>query len=326
MATVLPAAGYFSQAGRTNGEAKAGQDDMLTFIANLLGGAPAQELTLASGDITPPDRHGGHLIVDTEADAASDNFDHLLTTNLHIGAFVFIRAADNARTVVVKHAAGGDGTLQLLGAADFTLDDTRKWIFFVHNTQGTFTEVLRDYGADDAGFRAFRGITNTVSATTTAEGTLELATTPEVDTGTDAVRAISPDALAGSYAGKKVAEVAVFAPDATLFTGNGKAAFIVPAVIAGMNLTSVYASHFTAGGSGNGTTTIQIANRTQGADMLTTRLTIDAGETHSGTAATPAVIDTANDDVADKNLIRIDIDAANSTALGLIVVLEFTLP
>jgi hypothetical protein len=61
--------------------------------------------------------------------------------------------------------------------------------------------------------------------------------------------------------------------------------------------------------------------------MLSTKLTIDSGETGSDTAATPAVINTSYDDVATNDLLRIDIDAISTTApKGLIVTLEFRLP
>ena len=72
---------------------------------------------------------------------------------------------------------------------------------------------------------------------------------------------------------------------------------------------------------------IQIHNLTQTADMLSTKLTIDSAETDSATAATAAVIDTANDDVATGDRIRIDVDAVHTTASkGLVVELQFALP
>ena len=61
--------------------------------------------------------------------------------------------------------------------------------------------------------------------------------------------------------------------------------------------------------------------------MLSTKITIDSGETGSDTAATAAVIDTSNDDVASWDVLRIDVDAVSTTAAkGLIVTLEFRLP
>ena len=93
----------------------------------------------------------------------------------------------------------------------------------------------------------------------------------------------------------------------------------------GMDLVNVHARVITAGTTN--TCTIQIANVTQAADMLTTKISIDSAETGSETAATPPVIDTNNDDVAAYDLLRIDVDTIHTTAAkGLIVELEFRLP
>ena len=108
-------------------------------------------------------------------------------------------------------------------------------------------------------------------------------------------------------------------------TGDGQGYVHIPSSVGGMDLTYVHAECITAGTTG--TMDIQIHNVTQTADMLSTKLTIDSGETGSDTAATPAVIDTANDDVATNDLIRIDIDAVQTTAAkGLIVTLGFDNP
>jgi hypothetical protein len=60
--------------------------------------------------------------------------------------------------------------------------------------------------------------------------------------------------------------------------------------------------------------------------MLTTKITIDANEKHSKDAATPAVIDTANDDVAYGDEIRVDCDVAGTGTLGLEIELVFATP
>lgn len=119
-----------------------------------------------------------------------------------------------------------------------------------------------------------------------------------------------------------VAQQMVFAPITDVTTGDGAGYIVVPAAIGGKNLTRVHARVITAGTTG--TTDIQIANVTQGADMLSTKITIDSGETASDTAATPPVIDTGNDDVATNDLLRIDVDAVSTTKpKGLIITLEF---
>jgi hypothetical protein len=107
-------------------------------------------------------------------------------------------------------------------------------------------------------------------------------------------------------------------------TGDGKAFYRVPSTLNGCNLVGVAASVSTV--SSSGIPTVQIHNLSQTADMLTTKLTIDANETDSSTAANAAVIDTANDDVATGDKLRIDIDVAGTGAKGLIVELQFQLP
>jgi hypothetical protein len=108
-----------------------------------------------------------------------------------------------------------------------------------------------------------------------------------------------------------------FAYDETVTTGDGKAYITIPAKYNGWVLSAVHARVKTAG-----SLTMQIHNVTDSMDMLSTPLTIDAGEYGSDTAAVPAVINTSNDDVASYDLLRIDVDAV-SGAVGLIVQLEF---
>ncbi len=162
-------------------------------------------------------------------------------------------------------------------------------------------------------------------ADTSNKGKVELATTGETDTGTDAGRAVTPDGLAGSIHGESGFQITCFDYTTNLTTGDGKGYIHIPAKFNGMNLVAVYARVITAGTTG--TTDIQINNVTDSVDMLSTKLTIDSGETSSHTAATSAVIDTAHDDVATDDLLRIDVDAISTTApQGLIITLVFQLP
>lgn len=128
---------------------------------------------------------------------------------------------------------------------------------------------------------------------------------------------------AASSGGAEAVTILVTDPGGSaITTGDGKAYFRVPSILNGLNLTSVAAAVSTV--SSSGAPTIQIHNVTQAVDMLTTRITIDASETDSSTAATPAVIDTGNDDVATGDLLRIDIDVAGTGAKGLIVEMQFS--
>lgn len=122
-----------------------------------------------------------------------------------------------------------------------------------------------------------------------------------------------------------IVEIMVVDPATDTSTGDAKAFFRVPEELNGMNLTGVAATVYTAGTTN--TTDVQIRNKTQTADMLTTKLTIDSTETDTSTAATAAVIDTNNDDVATGDVIAIDIDAVSTTAAkGLLVQMRFELP
>lgn len=163
-----------------------------------------------------------------------------------------------------------------------------------------------------------------VNATTTAMGVVELATIAEVSAGSDTDRAITPDALAGSIYGIKEFALKPIAEDTALTTGDGKMYFVIPAGLDGMNLVTIAAHVFTA--SSSGTPTIMIHNKTDAVDMLSTAITIDANELDSKDAATPPVIDTANDDVSEGDELRIDVDAAGTGTAGLEVRFGFRKP
>ena len=118
--------------------------------------------------------------------------------------------------------------------------------------------------------------------------------------------------------------VQVFEGATNCTTGDGKAYFTVPDFLGGKKITAIHARVVTAGTTG--TMDIQIANVTDTVDLLSTLLTIDSAETGSETAATPYVINTANDIVEANDLWRIDIDAIHTTAAkGLIVRIQFTI-
>lgn len=162
----------------------------------------------------------------------------------------------------------------------------------------------------------------------TATNVNHAATTYAHTTGEE-VRCVCPatemDTWSQYLGGGRTVQIQAFDPTVNTATGDGKAYFVVPTSLDGYNLTAVHATVITAGTTN--TTDIQIANVTDGVDMLSTKLTIDTGETGSNTAATPAVIDTTKDDVASYDVLRIDVDAVSSTpAKGLIVTLTFQLP
>lgn len=106
--------------------------------------------------------------------------------------------------------------------------------------------------------------------------------------------------------------IAVGDETTAITTGTAKVSFRMPYAF---TLTGVKASLTAASSSGNPTVDINES----GSTILSTKLSIDATELTSTTAATPAVISDAS--LADDALITIDIDVAGTGAAGLKVTL-----
>ena len=249
---------------------------------------------------------------------------------LNVGSnklYVSFSSGSGESTIVANanklNVTGGAGLLLDGGSTGVTFQETGGDTFLLPSTDGSAGDVLK---TDGSGNLALADVDTLVSAaSTTVAGKVELATTAETDTGTDTGRAVTPDALAGSYAGTASVAATAFNYTVDVATGDGAAYIPIPERCDGMNLVRAMAHVITAGVTG--TTDIQVHNVTQTADMLTTKITIDSAETSSETAATPPVIDAANDDVATGDMLRIDVDAISTTApKGLIVTLEFRLP
>lgn len=124
--------------------------------------------------------------------------------------------------------------------------------------------------------------------------------------------------------GIKTIILKVIADDATLTTGDGKMYVTIPVELDGSNLVTVGAHVYTASTSGN--PTFQIHNKTDAVDILSTVITIDVNELDSKDAATPAVINTNNNDMATEDEIRIDVDIAGTGTKGLEIRMGFRLP
>lgn len=92
----------------------------------------------------------------------------------------------------------------------------------------------------------------------------------------------------------------------SIVVGDDKHRLFITNDMDGMSLIDADASKLVSGGGG--TVTVQVRNVTQGADMLSTRITIDPHEFTSYTAVVPPVIDAANDDVAVGDIIAVDVD------------------
>ena len=119
----------------------------------------------------------------------------------------------------------------------------------------------------------------------------------------------------------RIIQIKVTSDSDVLTVADGLVYFAVPIELNGMNL--VDADAFVSTASTSGLPTVQVHNLTDAVDMLSTKITIDENEFTSYTAVTQPVIDTAHDDVATGDMLRIDVDVAGTGAKGLGVTLSF---
>lgn len=218
------------------------------------------------------------------------------------GAFVFIETGT---------ANGGSGWVCTNSAA-----------FVVGTTAASFTqfsgagEITAGTGLAKSGNTLSINTATTVDKTTAQTLTNKTLTDPVV--GTQAAGDNSTKGASTAYADNAVAkqkEVLMFAvSDETtaITTGTAKLTFRMPFA---MTLTEVRANLNTV--SSSGTPTVDINE--SGVTILSTKLTIDATELTSTTAAVPAVISDAA--LADDAEITVDIDVAGTGAKGLKIAL-----
>lgn len=157
----LPTKGVFTNTATTNAQAKQAQDDMLAQLHATPGMKAEETLTMASGAVTPT---GGMASIDTEAAAVADDLTTIVTTNIEDGGSIWIRGANPAHVVTVKHATDpAAGEIRLAGGADLVLNDTSIWLM-LKRTGSSWEEVGRFYGNAKAAARAFLDLATAVKS------------------------------------------------------------------------------------------------------------------------------------------------------------------
>lgn len=300
-------------------------------------GTTGQVLTSNGAGSLPTFQSVGSGTVTSVSVATANGFSGTVATATTTPAITIIAGAITPTSVNGLTISTTTGTLTLTNAKTLTVlktisftaaDDTGVYTL----PTGTKTLVATDVATLSSLTAVSTLVTGNATAivdaaSTTVAGKIEVATSAETTSGTDATRAVSPDGFAGSDYGIRFVEVQVLegATNTAVVDGVGNYRFFVPAQLNGYNLVVAHAAVVTAGTTN--TTTIQIANVTDAVDMLSTKITIDSAEKTSYTAATPPVIDATKDDVATGDELRIDCDAISTTpAKGLIVILGFQLP
>lgn len=112
-------------------------------------------------------------------------------------------------------------------------------------------------------------------------------------------------------------------PSDVVVTGDGQWFFTVPDRLDGYLISEVHGA-VPGAVSTSGVVTVQLARVRAGVavDVLSTAVTIDANQATSYTAATPSVVNAANDDVAEGDFLRVDVDTAGTDAAGLQVIVD----
>jgi hypothetical protein len=154
-----------------------------------------------------------------------------------------------------------------------------------------------------------------------------LASSAEINTGTDATKLITPDALAGSNLGIRIVQLMCFAPTEDLAVGDteGTGYFVVPAELNGYRLVGQTMRVITPGVTGS--STMSILNDTDSQEMLLSAATIETGEYSTLTSAQPGTVDTNHNDLATDDLLKVNVDGVSSVVpKGLIAVLKLQLP
>ena len=169
---------------------------------------------------------------------------------------------------------------------------------------------------------------NEAAASATVSGIVELATAAEINTSTDAARAVTPGAFSDSNYGIRYIGIRVADAATELSTGDNKAKVHIPAGMNGMNLISAHAQVDTAA-AGSDLLTIEVSKNDEDTQMLSTNITIDASETGSDSAATAAVLQTdGSEAVATNDTVQVNITQIGSSTAGsgLVVTLGCRIP
>src|SRR5690349_20166112 len=98
-------------------------------VLNALGTQAKQDITIASGAITPAALSSAIINLTGEGSVA-DNLDTITATNKYSGNIIMLQGADASNAVTVKH---NTGNIQLLRSKDAVLDTTGEFILLKYD-------------------------------------------------------------------------------------------------------------------------------------------------------------------------------------------------
>jgi hypothetical protein len=254
------------------------------------GTAPAPTVSEVVADSTPPTfasasvpANGNSIAVAlTEADSAP-----ILPASGVTGFTVLVNGT--ARSISSATASGTTVTLNLASAV--YAGDVVTVSYAPGNVTDSASNAMASFGA--------QSVTN--------NSTKKKSVRPLKTNGANLAQIPDSEQIAPSLLPPDVLVIALSDETTAITTGTNKATFRMPFAL---TLSAVRASLGTASSSGNPTFDIN----KNGTSILSTKLSIDASEKTSTTAATAAVISTAA--LGDDDEISVDIDTAGTGAKG----------
>lgn len=243
-----------------------------------------------------------------------------VTSYVANAVFIFKASATNTGATTVNVNGIGAKTIQRQAGTDLVAGDITINAMVMIAYDGTQFKLLT---ATSESAAAATSATAAAASATSASSSASSATS-SASSATSSASAASASATAAANSVIKEIQIVVSSPTgAAITTGESKRYFSVGAKLNGLNLSTVAASVSTVSSSGLVTVAIHRVRSGASVEMLSTSITIDANEVDSATAATPAVIDLANDDVATGDQLHIDIDGAGTGAKGLNIRMTF---
>lgn len=295
----------------SNGDATHDRKDIIVYDTTV--GNPAVVAGTPAAAATPPDIPAGDIllgIVIVEANEVTSIVNSDITEDrvyaIDRWSYTAVSAnttLNDAHKVVTVNATGGARTITLPTAVGIT-----GKVYVIKKTDSSTNGVI----IDGNGAQTIDG-----STTITIDDQYDTIMIQSDGTNWQRLSNIITKVL-------KNVVIKALDDDDTLTIGDAKTHFTVPIEFDGMNLITVGAHVYAQ--STSGTPTFQVHNLTSAQDMLSTAITIDANESDSKDAATPAVVNTAQDDISTGDVIRFDCDVCGTGTEGMEIRLGFTTP
>lgn len=250
----------------------------------------------AANDFVPVDTTSGSVVV-TAPTAPADR------------SLLAVKMVTQGGTNTVTFQTGGSDVINKAGGSTtalISLSGQGMWFQYQAST-GIWYRIATDLALAglDARYQ--------VAASLTVSGIVELATTAEINTGTDSTRAMPVDQFVASNRNVRYLLYRIVDPSASCATGTTQGGDIE--IPFDCTIVSIGAWVDTAGVTNLMTVDV---NKNGTTVMATDKITLDSAEKTSRTAATPPALTTTALSAGD--LVTVDIDAVQTTpAKGLVV-------